>query len=156
MAGWELEYNLPEHNLKDVTMAMTSEFTVLPDRPPVILTTTSVSDANPGGDIFGGWLLGQMDLAGGVTAFGYVRNRIVTVGVEAMTFRQPVFVGDEVSFYTDIKHVGRTSITIQIQAWVKRQKTGDVVHVTDGLYTYVSIGPDHKPQPISITAQSQI
>ena len=133
---------------------MTTE-TVHPDgRIPIIRTTTSPADANPGGDIFGGWLLGQMDLAGGVVAFGHVRNHVVTVGVEAMSFHHPVFIGDEVSFYTEIARIGTTSITIKIEAWVKRKQSGEIVHVTDGLYTYVSIGPDHRPQEIAKTATS--
>ena len=134
---------------------MTTETIPLKDRHPVIRTTTTYSDANPGGDIFGGWLLAQMDVAGGICAFGYVRNRIVTVGVEAMAFHQPVFVGDEVSFYADVRHVGKTSIAIKIEAWVKRNKTSEMVHVTDGIYTYVSIGPDRVPQNIDITAHQK-
>lgn len=134
---------------------MTTQTVSFTDRHPVIRTTTTYSDANPGGDIFGGWLLAQMDLAGGVCAFAYVRNRIVTVGVEAMSFHQPVFVGDEVSFFADVVKVGDTSISIRIEAWVRRKKTGDIVHVTDGIYTYVSIGPDRKPQAIAITSHSE-
>ncbi len=134
---------------------MTTNTLKLDERHPVIRTTTTFSDANPGGDIFGGWLLAQMDLAGGVCAFSYVRNRIVTVGVEAMSFHQPVFVGDEVSFYADVHHVGDTSISIKIEAWVKRKTTSEIVHVTDGIYTYVSIGADRKPQSISLTAHKK-
>ncbi len=133
---------------------MTTE-TVLPkDRYPVIRTTTTHSDANPGGDIFGGWLLAQMDVAGGVCAFAYVRNRIVTVGVEAMSFHQPVFVGDEVYFYADIKRVGTTSIAVKIEAWAKRKNTSEIIHVTDGIYTYVSIGADRAPQEIAKTSHA--
>ena len=131
---------------------MTTETIPVAERHPVIRTTTTYSDANPGGDIFGGWLLAQMDLAGGICAFAYVRNRIVTVGVEAMSFHQPVFVGEEVSFYADVQRVGKTSIAVKIEAWVKRGPSGDLVHVTDGIYTYVSIGADRSPQEISITA----
>ncbi len=134
---------------------MTTETVPFKDRHPVIRTTTTYSDANPGGDIFGGWLLAQMDLAGGVCAYAYVRNRIVTVGVEAMSFHQPVFIGDEVSFFADVKHVGKTSIAIKIEAWVKRKKTGEIAHVTDGIYTYVSIGNDRSPQEISKTAHQK-
>ena len=137
-----------EHSSK----VMTTETLVFKDRHPVIRTVTTYSDANPGGDIFGGWLLAQMDLAGGICAYAYVRNRIVTVGVEAMAFHQPVFVGDEVSFFADVSRVGKTSIAIKIEAWVKRMKSGEIVHVTDGIYTYVSIGPERSPQEISKTA----
>lgn len=139
-----------EHSSK----VMTTETISTSNRQPVIRTTTTYSDANPGGDIFGGWLLAQMDVAGGVCAYAYVRNRIVTVGVEAMSFHQPVFIGEEVSFYADVHHVGKTSIAVKIEAWVKRKKTGENVHVTDGIYTYVSIGPDRAPQDIDKTAHA--
>ncbi len=124
-------------------------------RHPVIRTTTTFSDANPGGDIFGGWLLAQMDLAGGICAYAYVRNRIVTVGVEAMSFHEPVFIGDEVSFYADVARVGKTSVAVKIEAWVKRKGSEALVPVTDGIYTYVSIGRDRVPQAISLTAHQK-
>ena len=131
---------------------MTTETLNLKDRYPVIRTTTTYSDANPGGDIFGGWLLAQMDVAGGVYAHAYARNRVVTVGVEAMSFHEPVFIGDEVSFYADVIKTGRTSISVKIEAWVRRKSSSQIVHVTDGIYTYVSIGPDRKPQEILKTS----
>lgn len=134
---------------------MTTESVPQKDRQLVIRTTTTYADANPGGDIFGGWLLAQMDLAGGICAFGYVRNRIVTVGVEAMSFHQPVFIGDEVSFYAEIERVGHTSISIKIETWAKRAKSGESIHVTDGIYTYVSIGADRAPQEIALTAHQK-
>lgn len=116
-----------------------------PDKVPTIRTVANRSDANPGGDIFGGWLLGQMDLAGGARAYAYVGGRVVTVGVEAMSFHKPVFIGDEVSFYTDIEKVGRTSITIRIQSWVRRHNGDGREKVTEGLFTFVAIDDDHKP-----------
>ena len=115
-----------------------------------------MADANPGGDIFGGWLLAQMDLAGGICAFAQVRNRIVTVGVDAMSFHQPVFVGDEVAFYTEVSNLGQTSISVRIEAWAKRKSTDENVYVTDGVYTYVSIGTDRKPQDISQTMNNEV
>lgn len=127
---------------------MTTATSPAPERTPTIRTTTTASDANPGGDIFGGWILGQMDIAGGVCAYAYAQSRIVTVGIEAMSFHQPVFIGDEISFYTDVYKVGTTSITIRIEAWATRKGTGDPVHVTEGLYTYVAIDGNRKPQPI--------
>ncbi len=133
---------------------MTIQTTLPKDRYPVIRTTATYSDANPGGDIFGGWLLSQMDVAGGVCAFAYVRNRIVTVGVEAVSFHFPVFIGDEVYFYAEIKRIGRTSITVKIEVWVKRKDTSDIIHVTDGIYTYVSIGSDRAPQEITKTSHA--
>ncbi len=122
-------------------------------RYPTIRTTTTRADANPGGDIFGGWLLGQMDMAGGAKAYAYVGGRIVTVGVEAMSFHQPVFVGDEVSFYTDIVKIGRTSISIRIEAWVRRQSESQAFKVTEGTYTFVAIDENRKPKPISHSSE---
>lgn len=133
-----------EHSLKN----MTTESLNKADRFPTIRTTTTISDANPGGDIFGGWLLAQMDIAGGVAAYAYAQSRIVTVGIEAMSFHQPVFVGDEVSFYTAVHKIGTTSITIKIEAWADRKATGDTVHVTEGLFTYVAINDQRQPKTI--------
>lgn len=136
-------------------MAMTRQAPI-PNFPahlfPTIRTKALSDDANPGGDIFGGWLLAQMDLAGGVTAYGYVRNRVVTVGVESMSFHNPVFVGDDIMFFTDIKKVGNTSITIHISAWVVRKDRQDPLHVTEGLYTFVSVDAHHRPQKINLTS----
>jgi len=127
---------------------MTTVSLIPENRLPTIRTTTTESDANPGGDIFGGWLLGQMDLAGGVEAYAYTQSRIVTVGIEAMSFHQPVFVGDEVSFFTSVKKVGNTSITVSIDAWAKRKNSNDMIHVTEGLYTYVAIDGQRQPKQI--------
>lgn len=118
---------------------------------PVIRTRTTAHDANPSGDIFGGWLLAQMDLAGGVAAFGFARNRVVTVGVEAMSFHEPVFIGDEILFFTEIQRIGNTSITIRIAAWVMREQHDTPIHVTDGLFTFVSIDKAGRPQLLSKT-----
>ena len=134
-----------EHSLENMTTATVRA----PERAPIIRTTTTEADANPGGDIFGGWLLGQMDVAGGVHAYAHVQTRVVTVGIEAMSFHQPVFVGEEVSFYTAIDKIGNTSITIKIEAWAKRKSDGRDVHVTEGLFTYVSIDENRQPKSIS-------
>ncbi len=114
----------------------------------MIRTTTTAADANPGGDIFGGWLLAQMDVAGGICAYAYAQSRIVTVGIEAMSFHQPVFIGDEVSFFTEVSKVGTTSVTIHIEAWARRKGGGEQVRVTEGLFTYVAIDDQRKPQNI--------
>ena len=97
------------------------------------------SDTNANGDIFGGWLLSQMDLAGAVVAVARAKNRVATVGVNAMSFHKPVNVGDTVSFYTEIQRVGNTSLTVKIESWAKRRLTGEEVKVTEGEYTYVAI-----------------
>ncbi len=106
------------------------------------------ADTNPEGDIFGGWLLAQMDLAGSIPAFNHARGRCATVAVDAMVFHQPVFVGDEVSMYARITRVGRTSIRVHVEAW-KRPRASDVIsRVTEGVFTYVAIGPDRKPRAL--------
>lgn len=133
-----------EHSLQNMTTGTLRKT----DRFPIIRTTTTEADANPGGDIFGGWILGQMDLAGGIAAYAYTQSRIVTVGIEAMSFHQPVFIGDEVSFYTNVERIGTTSITIKIDAWVKRRNSGENIHVTEGLYTYVAIDEQRRPRNI--------
>jgi len=107
------------------------------------------ADANPNGDIFGGWLLSQMDLGGGNMAGQRARGRVATVAVTAMTFHQPVFVGDEVSCYCSIERIGRTSLTIHVESWVRRRDGGAVIKVTEGTFTYVAIGLDRRPRPVA-------
>ena len=117
-------------------------------REPALRTIAMPADANPAGDIFGGWVLSQMDLAGGVIAHRRAQGRAATVAVTGMTFHLPVFVGDEVSCYADIVKVGRTSITVKVESWARRHLTGERVKVTEGTFTYVAIGADHKPRPV--------
>ena len=104
--------------------------------------------ANSHGDIFGGWLLSQMDLAGGTVATRLAKGRVVTVAITAMSFRHPVFVGDEVSCFASITKVGRTSITVKIESFARRGRTGDTIQVTEGLFTYVAVDPNSKPRPV--------
>lgn len=130
-------------------MMITTEQDEFPSHPPIMQVIARQEDANPTGDIFGGWLLGQMDIAGAKHAFQVANNRIVTVGVNAMTFKKPVFVGDEVFFFTHVENVGHTSVTIKIDSWAKRHKTQKYVKVTQGSYTFVSIDENRKPIPIS-------
>ena len=106
------------------------------------------ADANANGDIFGGWLLSQMDLGGGVFASKVARSRTVTVAIEAMNFRKPVFVGDLVSVHANLVRVGRTSITVRLEAWVLRRKEMQPILVTDGNFTYVAIDDHGRPQPV--------
>lgn len=114
-------------------------------------TLAMPADTNPAGDIFGGWLLSQMDIAGGLAAKRVCHCRVVTVGIESMTFHQPVFVGDVVCCYTDIKKIGTTSLTIKVQVWsVRDNYSSERILVTEGLFTYVAIGEDRKPCPIQV------
>jgi acyl-CoA thioesterase YciA len=111
-----------------------------------IRTLAMPADTNQNGDIFGGWLLSQMDLAGGVFASKIAKSRTVTVAIEAMNFRKPVFVGDLVSVHGTLVRVGKTSITIHLEAWVLRRKEMQSILVTDGNFTYVSIDDQGHPQ----------
>jgi acyl-CoA thioesterase YciA len=104
--------------------------------------------ANAHGDIFGGWLLSQMDLAGSAVAVRRAKGRVVTVSVAAMSFQRPVYVGDEVSCYAAIVKVGRTSITVKVEAFARRGRTGDKIQVTEGLFTYVAVDTKSKPRPV--------
>lgn len=115
---------------------------------PSLRTVAMPADTNPSGDIFGGWLLSQMDIAGGSAAGLRAKGRVTAVGIEAMTFHKPVLVGDEVSCYTAIQHVGRTSIRIKIDTWVRRGFRSDLIKVTEGVFTYVAIGDDLRPRPV--------
>jgi acyl-CoA thioesterase YciA len=106
------------------------------------------ADANPHGDIFGGWLLSQMDLGGATVATRRAKGRIVTVAIATMTFRQPVFVGDEVSCYAKIVKTGRTSIEVDVESWARRGIGGEHVKVTEGVFTYVAVDDNRRPRPL--------
>ena len=121
-----------------------------------VRTIAMPADTNQNGDIFGGWLLSQMDLAGSVFAYKTTLARNVTVAIEAMTFRKPVFVGDLVSVYGTQVRVGRTSITVRVEAWVQRRNETDIILVTDGNFTYVAIDDSGKPQPISVQSTTSV
>jgi len=111
-------------------------------------TIAMPADTNSNGDIFGGWLLSQMDLAGSIIAAETSQSRIATVGVEAMTFHRPVYVGDEVTCYAEIFKIGTTSIAIQIETWARRIRENRSVKVTEGRFTYVAIGENRTPIPV--------
>jgi acyl-CoA thioesterase YciA len=112
-------------------------------------TIAMPADANPNGDIFGGWLLSQMDLAGGVLAKECAQGRVATVAIDAMKFHQPVMIGDEVSCYCRIVRIGRTSVTIAIESWVRRSVGRDRQKVTEGLFVYVALDDHRRPRPIA-------
>ena len=107
-----------------------------------IRTRAMPADTNPAGDIFGGWVMSQMDIAGAIAAIERVKGRVVTVAVEAMTFIAPVKVGDILCVYTAVERVGNTSVTIAIEAWARRNRLADRVKVTDGRFVYVALGED--------------
>ena len=114
-----------------------------------IRTLAMPADTNPPGDIFGGWLISQMDIAGGITANARARGRVATVAVTGFTFHKPVLVGDVVCCYADIRKIGRTSITIGVEAWVlRRDESSDRIKVTEGVFTFVAIDDDGSPRPV--------
>ena len=123
--------------------------TILPQREPTIRVVAMPSDANYTGDIFGGWLMGQVDIAGSVPALHRARGRVATVAVNSFVFKQPIFVGDLVSFYTRIVKVGTTSITVDVEVYSQRDPAKPYsVKVTEATLTYVAIGDDRRPRPV--------
>ena len=113
-----------------------------------IRTLAKPADTNQNGDIFGGWLLSQMDIGGGIFASKVAKSRTVTVAIEAMNFRKPVFVGDVVSVHVNLVRIGKTSVTVRVEAWVMRRNEMHSILVTDGNFTYVSIDDNGRPQVI--------
>ncbi len=111
-------------------------------------TLAMPADANPSGDIFGGWVLSQMDIAAGIAAGLRARQRVATVAIDAMTFKLPVFVGDVLCVYTEVTRVGRTSITLHVEAWAMRNRLGDRVKVTEAQFTFVAIDDNRRPVPV--------
>jgi acyl-CoA thioesterase YciA len=112
------------------------------ERPEGDLTLQTVAfpkDTNSGGDVFGGWVISQMDIAAGTCAAQRAKGRCSTVAIEAMRFHAPIFVGDLVSVYTQIVKTGRTSLTMHVETWVRRQRTGELLRVTEGDFTFVAI-----------------
>src|ERR1041384_4727895 len=116
-----------------------------------IRTLAMPADTNPAGDIFGGWVMSQMDIAGAIAAVERTRGRVVTVAVEAMTFIAPVKVGDILCVYTTIERVGTTSVTVGIEAWVRRNRLDDRQQVTEARFVYVSL--DENGQKRAIAAE---
>ena len=123
--------------------------TTLPQREPTIRVAAMPSDANYTGDIFGGWLMGQMDIAGSIPALHRAKNRVATVAVNSFVFKQPIFVGDIVSFYTRVVRVGTTSITVDVEVYAQRDPAKPIcVKVTEATLTYVAVGEDRKPRVV--------
>jgi len=126
-----------------------NESVKLPQREPTLRVVAMPSDANFVGDIFGGWLMGQVDIAGSIPALHRAKGRVATVAVNSFVFRQPVFVGDLVSFYTHIDKVGRTSITVSVEVFVQRDPVKPVCFkVTEATLTYVAVSDDRKPREV--------
>lgn len=114
----------------------------------VIRTIAMPANTNSNGDMFGGWMVSQMDLGGAILARNAAKSRITTVAIDAMEFHHPVYVGDIVSCYALLLKTGRTSLRIAIEAWAQRHKGGEHVRVTEGTFTYVAIDDQGKPHPV--------
>jgi len=118
-------------------------------KEPVLRVVPMPADANQHGDIFGGWIMAQVDIAAGVLAARHARGRVVTVAVNSFQFKQPVFIGDVLSFYCEIVRVGNTSITVNVEVYAQRNPSDvETVKVTEATLTYVATGPDRRPRPV--------
>ncbi|HWQ39105.1 MAG TPA: acyl-CoA thioesterase [Burkholderiales bacterium] len=118
-------------------------------KEPALRVVPMPSDANFNGDIFGGWIMSQVDIAGSIPAVRLARGRIATVAVNSFVFKQPVLIGDLVSFYADIVRVGRTSITVAVEVFAQRRSLREVVKVTEATLTYVAVDDQGRPRPVN-------
>ena len=119
-----------------------------PAGEPLIRIIAMPADTNPSGDIFGGWLMSQMDLAAGTVAIQRCRGRSATIAMDGMVFHAPVSVGDEVSVYGELERVGRTSMTISVEAWRRRREDDTAVKVTSANFTFVALDEEGRPRPV--------
>ncbi|MEW5864618.1 MAG: acyl-CoA thioesterase [Pseudomonadota bacterium] len=118
-------------------------------RVPVLRVVPMPADANQNGDIFGGWIMAQVDIAGGIVAGRLARGRVATVAVNSFVFKQPVQIGDVLSFYADTVRVGNTSITVKVEVYAERRpEAPKVVKVTEATLTYVAIDAEGRPRPV--------
>ena len=122
----------------------------LPGKDPTLRVIPMPADANHTGDIFGGWIMSQVDLAGSIQAVRLAQGRVATVAVNSFVFRQPVFVGDVVSFYAEVVKVGRTSITVDVEVYAQRRPEKELcVKVTEATLTYVAVDENRQPRVVS-------
>jgi len=117
-------------------------------KDPALRVVPMPSDANYSGDIFGGWIMSQVDVAGSIPAARLARGRIVTIAVNSFLFRQPVMIGDLVSFYAEVVRVGRTSITVDVEVYAQRRSLHEIVKVTEATLTYVAVDEKRRPRPV--------
>ena len=123
--------------------------TALPQREPTLRVVAMPGDCNYTGDVFGGWVMAQVDIAGSIPATSRARGRVVTVAVNSFVFKQPLFMGDVVSFYAEIMKVGHTSITVNVEVYVQRDPVKPVcAKVTKATLTYVAVGDDRRPRVV--------
>jgi len=125
--------------------------TALPaGKDPTLRVVPMPRDANQSGDIFGGWIMAQVDIAGSVAAVRLARGRVATVAVNSFLFKQPVFIGDLVSLYAEVVRVGRTSITVNVEVYAQRRpEREEVVKVTEATLTYVAVDENRQPRVVS-------
>jgi len=119
-----------------------------PDGLLTIRTIAMPGDLNYEGDVFGGWLLAQMDLAGGIAARWRAQGRVATIAIEAMQFHTPMHLGDELSCYCIETRIGRTSMTFRVEAWIRRRDGGAQIKATEGIFTFVALDDEGRPRPV--------
>jgi acyl-CoA thioesterase YciA len=124
-------------------------------KEPALRVVPMPSDANYSGDIFGGWIMSQVDIAGSIPVIQLAQGRIVTIAVNSFLFKQPVMIGDLVSFYAEVSRVGRTSITVDVEVYAQRRSMHETVKVTEATLTYVAVDDQRRPRPIPVEAHKQ-
>jgi acyl-CoA thioesterase YciA len=121
----------------------------LPQKPPALRVVPQPSDSNMHGDVFGGWIMAQVDIAGSIPASRRANGRVATIAVNSFIFKQPVFVGDLLSFYADIVKTGNTSVTVQVEVYAQRMRLAEeTVKVTEATLTYVATDSDRRPRAL--------
>ena len=121
----------------------------LPAKQPALRVLPMPADANQNGDIFGGWIMSQVDVAGGTVASKIARGRVATVAVKEFVFKQPVQIGDLLSFYVDVERIGTTSVTVTVEVYAERRPSDPrIVKVTEATLTYVAIDGSGRPRPV--------
>jgi acyl-CoA thioesterase YciA len=135
-------------------MPASAEAVQLPSDQPVLRLVPMPADANPTGDIFGGWIMSQVDIAGSIPALRLAKGRVATVAVNSFVFKQPVLVGDLVSFYAKVVKVGRTSVSVDVEVFAQRRVPQEVtVKVTEATLTYVAVDENRKPRAVDAGAR---
>jgi len=133
------------HEAKTESAAVQPGAVQLPNREPALRVVPMPADANQHGDIFGGWVMSQVDIAGAIPASRRARGRVATVAVNSFVFKQPVLVGDVVSFYAEITHIGRTSISVSVEVYAQRNPSEIItVKVTEASLTYVAVDVERR------------
>jgi acyl-CoA thioesterase YciA len=132
---------------KEETMSLSNPTSLPEGKMPTLRVMPMPADANIHGDVFGGWIMAQVDIAGSIPASRRANGRVATIAVNSFVFKQPVFVGDLLSFYADIVKTGKTSVTVSVEVYAQRMSLAEeVVKVTEALLTYVATGSDRKPR----------